>query len=68
MKKKKCKDANYSFKQDEPGSVFGKNDFANMPSNPMFMTLSKKHEYRDGIVNSFTNDLEPITHIEENQR
>ena len=65
---KKDKNANYAFNiQKEPTNPMGHGDFANMPSQPKFMTFDKEHSYRDGIVNSFTVGLTDVSDIHENE-
>lgn len=66
---KKGKNANYNFEmQKDPSLPMGQGDFANMPRDAKYMTFSKDHSYRDGIINSFTNTLVDTSDIYENQR
>lgn len=61
--------SNYDFnKQKDPKRRMGENDFANLPSKPMYMSFDDKNEYRDGIINSFTHRVREISDISENQR
>lgn len=65
----KNKNANYDFaKQKEPKSPMGQGSFANMPDKPIMMGFSGEHDYRDGIVNSFTSNIRYVSDIDENQR
>lgn len=69
MRKKKDKgpDANYDFKAKEPKSPMGRGSFANMPDHPIFMAFSDKPDYRDGLVNKFTDSVEEVSDISENE-
>jgi hypothetical protein len=65
----KNKDANYDFKkQKAPPRPMGHGSFANMPVSPIVQSFADAHDYRDGIVNSFTTHLEEMSHVDENQR
>lgn len=66
---RKEKNANYDFAdQKDPKKPMGHGDFANMPSEPKFLKFSDKPDLRDGIVNSFTCNVEEISEIHENER
>jgi hypothetical protein len=70
MAKKMGKDANYDFKkQKEPTTNMGASSFANMPSEPMYMTFGQDGAtYRDGLINSFSCKVSEISKIDENER
>lgn len=62
-------EANYQFyPPPEPAHPMGQGEFANMPTKPMISTFSRQHEHRDGIINSFTTNVEFISDIAENQK
>lgn len=62
-------EANYEFyKEREPTIPMGNGSFSNMPELPIIATFSRLHEHRDGIINSFSTDLDSISSIEENRR
>lgn len=62
-------EANYEFyKSHEPAIPMGSGSFANMPNSPLITTFSREHEHRDGIINSFTTDVDQISSIEENRK
>lgn len=65
--KDKGPDANYDFKAVDPKKRMGQGSFANMPERPIFMTFSDKPDYRDGLVNKFTDSVEQISDIYENE-
>lgn len=60
-------DANYDRKGRQPSSVMGRGSFANMPDRPIYMTFSDKADYRDGLVNKFTDSVEEVSGIDENE-
>ncbi len=63
------RNANYKFeKKDSRPKTWGNGSFANLPDRPMYMGFSGKHDYRDGIINSFTTEVSEMSGIEENQR
>lgn len=63
----KDKNANYDYSiQDEPMKRMGKNDFANMPEEPIMADYSHKIFYRDGIPNSFSHSVEETSGIHSN--
>lgn len=62
-------DLNYNFKrQKDPQKPMGFGDFANLPKDAKFMNFSNVPQYRQGVVNSFTANLEEVSEIYENQR
>lgn len=62
-------EANYEYyKSHEPAVPMGNSSFANMPAQPIITTFSRDHEHRDGIINSFSADLDQISGIEENRK
>ena len=63
----KDRNANYDFAvQKEPENPMGHGEFANLPQSPKFMTFTKEHSYRDGIVNSFATGIIEVSDIHEN--
>ena len=69
MSKRSDGGANYDFdKQVVPAKRMGQGSFANMPDKPIMANYSKKQEYRDGIINSFTCTLEETSGIAENKK
>ena len=68
-KKYTGKNANYnSEEQVDPKKRMGQGDFANLPPSPKFMTFKNNPDYRDGIINGFSCDVEEVSGIYENQR
>lgn len=65
--KEKGPDANYEPKASDPHKVMGRGSFANMPDRPIYMTFSDKSDYRDGLVNKFTDSVEEVSGIYENE-
>ncbi len=63
------RNANYDFnKQVNPLKRMGQADHANLPQRPMYMKFGHNNGYRDGIINSFTTDIEETSDISENQK
>jgi hypothetical protein len=61
------KDANYDLpEKKEPSTRMGQSSFANMPDKPIMKAFSKKHGYRDGIVNDYSCSLDETSGIDEN--
>ena len=60
--------ANYDFKQKAPMAPMGHGSFANMPEKPMFASFAKNGDYRDGLVNSFTCNIDELSKVDENGR
>ena len=52
----------------EPGPIYGKGDFANLPEKPIFKDFPKDPTTRGGIPDSFTANLEEVTGICENKQ
>jgi len=63
-------DANYQLPPSAKDKVnrMGRMDFANLPQEPKYMGFAENFDYRDGIVNSFTNSIVDISDIRENQK
>lgn len=62
------KDSNYDKKvQKQPARRMGQGSFANLPDKIMVKEFAGC-KYRDGITNSFTDSIEDISGISENQR
>lgn len=65
--KDKGPDANYDKKAREPSRMMGHGSFANMPDHPIYMKFSDKADYRDGLMNKFTDSVEQVSDIHENE-
>lgn len=69
MAREKGKNANYNFEvQKDPARRMGQGDYANLPPEPKMMAFSKKPDYRDGLINSFTCNVSETSDIYENER
>lgn len=65
--RKRDVNANYDFSiQEEPMTRMGAGSFANLPTEPKYMSFSNKHSYRDGIINSFSQTVYDTSDIHEN--
>lgn len=63
---KKDKNLNYDFQdQVEPKKRMGANDFANLPSRPIFEDFDGP-SYRGGNINSFSSSVSKLSGISEN--
>ena len=67
-KGKSQKNANYGFERDAPPSPMGSGSFANLPSDPMYMTVSGTWDMRDGLRNSPVTSVDEISKVKENMR
>jgi hypothetical protein len=63
------RNANYDFnRQVDPKKRMGAKAHANLPQEPKFLRFGHNNDYRDGIINSFTNDIVEVSDIRENQK
>ena len=63
---KPAPNANYDYKQYAPEKPMGHGSFANLPVEPMYMTLSGKWNMRDAIPNSPVTTVDLISKVDEN--
>lgn len=67
MKNKNNRFPNYDFSEKkEPKKRMGNGQFSNMPNKPIHLKFADSHDYRSGVINSFTTNLQEISGIEEN--
>jgi hypothetical protein len=52
--------------QCQPHKRIGEDSFANMPTEAKYMTVSRSHDRRSGVINSFACGIEEESGIEEN--
>lgn len=68
-KRKEDRNANYNFQdQVEPKRRMGQGSFANLPEEAKILKFDNTPQYRDGLINSFTANIEEISEIYENRR
>ena len=60
--------ANYGFEQHAPKTPMGHSGFANLPVEPVFSTLNKTWNMRDGLRNSPLTSINPLSKVDENMR
>lgn len=68
-KKNRSRNANYAFNsQKEPKRPMGAGSFANMPEKEMFIPYGQPESYRDGVVNSYSVNMQDVSKLNENRR
>ncbi len=60
--------ANYGFEQHAPKTPMGHGSFANLPKDPIYMTLSGKWDMRDGVRNGPVTSVNEYSGVDENMR
>lgn len=69
MAKNKGRNANYNFQdQVEPKVRMGQGEYANLPQEAKMLKFDNTPQYRDGIVNSWSANIEEVSGIYENRR
>lgn len=62
-------DLNYNFNyRRKKSDRMGENDFGGMPTEPIHKDFGSAPTFRDGVPNSFTDTIEKVSGIYENQR
>lgn len=67
-KRSRGQDANYNYsRQVIPEVPMGHGSYANLPQDVMIRDFPHEPQYRDGIINGYTANINRLTDIEENQ-